>query len=403
MNQRELFLRHVAQTSDLPLSGVDVNIAKASGVKLVDHSGKEYIDLISGISVSNVGHCHPEVVKAISEQSQKFMHLMVFGEFNQSPQVRYAEALTKLLPETLNSVYYTTSGSESVEGAMKLAKRATGRNEIISFKNAYHGSTQGALSVMGDEYFKNSFRPLLPGTKIIEPNNLNELEHITSSTAAVIVELIQGESGIRKMDNVFIKSLASHCKRTGTLLIIDEIQTGFGRTGSLFAFEQYGIVPDILLIAKGMGGGLPIGAFIADQNLMESLTNNPVLGHINTFGGNAVCVAAAEASLRIILKDSLAKRALEIEKIIYSELKHTLIKEIRIQGALGAVDFKDETLNLKVIKACIENGVITDWFLFCNTAMRIAPPLTITNEELKAALIIIKNVLDNCSPSAAKN
>lgn len=394
MNQRELFLRHVAQTSDLPLLGVDVNIARASGVKLFDQSGKEYFDLISGISVSNVGHCHPDVVKAITEQSQKFMHLMVYGEFNQSPQVTYATALTKLLPAQLNSVYYTTSGSESVEGALKLAKRATGRAEIISFKNAYHGSSHGALSVMGDEYFKNSFRPLLPGIKLFEYNDTQQLEQISSATAAVIIELVQGEAGIRKANHEYIKLLSERCKKTSTLLIVDEIQTGFGRTGSLFAFEQYSIIPDILLVAKGMGGGLPIGAFIADQTLMQNLTNNPVLGHINTFGGNAVCVAAAEATLQIVVKNDLPQRALQLEKIIREELKHPLIAEIRIHGALGAIDFKDETLNLKVIKACIEAGLITDWFLFCNTAMRIAPPLTITDEELKQALEIIKSVLN---------
>lgn len=393
MNRRELFLRHVAQTSDLPLLGVDVDIARAQGVKLYDHSGKEYTDLISGISVSNVGHCHPKVVKAIQEQSQKFMHLMVYGEFNQSPQVIYASTLTKLLPEQLNSVYFTTSGSESVEGALKLAKRATGRTEIVNFKNAYHGSTQGALSVMGDEYFKNSFRPLLPDIRTLEFNNTEQLQQITSATAAVIIEPIQGEAGIRKADKVFLQKLRERCDETGVLLILDEIQTGFGRTGTLFAFEQYNIVPDILLIAKGMGGGLPIGAFIANLKLMQCLTNNPVLGHINTFGGNAVCVAAAQATLEIILEEKLPARALEIEKMIKDQLTHPLVKELRIYGALGAVDFGDEALNMKVIKACIEHGVISDWFLFCNTAMRIAPPLTITNEELIVALQTIKTVL----------
>lgn len=398
MNQRELFLRHVAQTSDLPLSGVDVNIVSALGSTLHDQSGKEYIDLISGISVSNVGHCHPKVVKAIHEQSQKFMHLMVYGEFNQSPQVKYATTLTQLLPPTLNSVYYTTGGSEAVEGALKLAKRATGRTEIISFKNAYHGSTHGALSVMGDEYFKNSFRPLLPDVRIVEFNNIDFLSQITTSTAAVIVELIQGEAGIRKADQAFVKALRERCTELGTLLIVDEIQTGFGRTGTLFAFEQFNIIPDILLIAKGMGGGMPIGAFIAHRGLMLQLTNNPVLGHINTFGGNAVCIAAAQASLEVILEDNLAKRALDIQKIVTETLTHTMIKELRMYGALGAVDFGDEALNMKVIKACIEAGLITDWFLFCNTAMRIAPPLTITDQELVSAVQKIKNVLDTLLP-----
>lgn len=395
MNQRELFLRHVAQTSDLPLSGVDVDIETAKGVILTDKNGKEYIDLISGISVSNVGHCHPKVVAAITKQAQKFMHLMVYGEFNQSPQVKYAELLTSFLPKNLDSVYYTTSGSEAVEGALKLAKRATGRTELISFQNAYHGSSHGALSVMGDEYFKNSFRPLLPGIKILPFNDPASLSAITNQTAAVIIEPIQGEAGIRKADIEYLKALRIVCDTHQVLLILDEIQTGFGRTGTLFAFEQFGIVPDILLMAKGMGGGLPIGAFVASYALMNQLTNNPVLGHINTFGGNAVCVAAAHAALNVILEEQLMQRAKVIEQLIRDNLKHPLIKEIRIHGALGAIDFGDEALNLRVVKACIEHGIITDWFLFCTTAMRIAPPLTITDNELMEALDRIKKVLNS--------
>lgn len=394
MNQRELFLRHVAQTSDLPLLGVDVNIKEAKGVKLIDESGKEYIDLISGISVSNVGHCHPRVVSAINEQTKKFMHLMVYGEFNQSPQVKYAKMLTDLLPEKLNSVYYTTSGSEATEGALKLAKRVTDRTEIICFKNAYHGSTHGALSVMGNEFFKNSFRPLLPDIKILELNNLKDLEQISSKTAAVIIEPIQGEAGVREANKEFLKLLRQKCDTHCALLIFDEIQTGFGRTGSLFVFEKYNIVPDILLVAKGMGGGLPIGAFISSNKLMGCLTNDPVLGHINTFGGNAVCVAAAKATLEVIIEEKLATRANQIEKIIKTHLQHALIKELRVFGALGAIEFDTEELNMQVIKSCIQNGVITDWFLFCSTAMRIAPPLTITDDELINAIQKIKKVLD---------
>lgn len=395
MNQRELFLRHVAQTSDLPLLGVDVNIKEAKGVKLIDENGKEYIDLISGISVSNVGHCHPKVVNAINEQTKKFMHLMVYGEFNQSPQVKYAKMLTDLLPEKLNSVYYTTSGSEATEGALKLAKRVTDRTEIICFKNAYHGSTHGALSVMGDEFFKNSFRPLLPDIKILELNNLKALDQISSKTAAVIIEPIQGEAGVREANKNFLKLLREKCDTHCALLIFDEIQTGFGRTGSLFAFEKYNVVPDILLIAKGMGGGLPIGAFISSNKLMGCLTNDPVLGHINTFGGNAVCVAAAKATLQIIIEEKLAARANQIEKIIKTHLQHASIKERRVFGALGAIEFGTEELNMRIIKNCIENGIITDWFLFCPTAMRIAPPLTITDDELINAIQKIKTVLDS--------
>ena len=394
MNQRELFLRHVAQTSEIPMLGEDLNIAIAKGVKLTDVNGKIYTDLISGISVSNVGHCHPKVLEAIHHQSQKFMHLMVYGEFNQSPQVNYAKKLTDLLPQKLNSIYYTTSGSEAVEGALKLAKRSTGRTELICFKQAYHGSTHGALSVMGDEYFKTSFRPLLPDVRILEFNDLKALELISKKTAAVIIEPIQGEAGVIKANRDYIKNLRKICDDLGVILIFDEIQTGFGRTGNLFVFEELDVVPDILLISKGMGGGLPIGAFIASTDLMSNLTKNPILGHINTFGGNALCVAAANACLEIIISENLCSRAKQIENIITTKLKHPLIKEIRIHGALGAIDFYNEVLNMRVIKSCIEKGIICDWFLFCPTAMRIAPPLIITDSELIEALNTIVEVLN---------
>ncbi len=394
MNQRELFLRHVAQTSEIPMLGEDLNIAIAKGVKLTDVNGKIYTDLISGISVSNVGHCHPKVLEAIHHQSQKFMHLMVYGEFNQSPQVNYAKKLTDLLPQKLNSIYYTTSGSEAVEGALKLAKRSTGRTELICFKQAYHGSTHGALSVMGDEYFKTSFRPLLPDVRILEFNDLKALELISKKTAAVIIEPIQGEAGVIKANRDYIKNLRKICDDLGVILIFDEIQTGFGRTGNLFVFEEFDVVPDILLISKGMGGGLPIGAFVASTDLMSNLTKNPILGHINTFGGNALCVAAANACLEIIISENLCSRAKQIENIITTKLKHPLIKEIRIHGALGAIDFYNEVLNMRVIKSCIEKGIICDWFLFCPTAMRIAPPLIITDSELIEALNTIVEVLN---------
>ena len=394
MNQRELFLRHVAQTSEIPMLGEDLNIAIAKGVKLTDVNGKIYTDLISGISVSNVGHCHPKVLEAIHHQSQKFMHLMVYGEFNQSPQVNYAKKLTDLLPQKLNSIYYTTSGSEAVEGALKLAKRSTGRTELICFKQAYHGSTHGALSVMGDEYFKTSFRPLLPDVRILEFNDLKALELISSKTATVIIEPIQGEAGVIKANRDYIKNLRKICDDLGVILIFDEIQTGFGRTGNLFVFEEFDVVPDILLISKGMGGGLPIGAFIASTDLMSNLTKNPILGHINTFGGNALCVAAANACLEIIISENLCSRAKQIENIITTKLKHPLIKEIRIHGALGAIDFYNEVLNMRVIKSCIEKGIICDWFLFCPTAMRIAPPLIITDSELIDALNTIVEALN---------
>lgn len=398
MNQRELFLRHVAQTSDTPMMGIDINIESARGVVLTDKQGKEYIDLIAGISVSNVGHCHPEVLKAIHDQSKKFMHLMVYGEFNQSPQVSYATELCKHLSPTLNCVYYTTGGSEAVEAALKLAKRATGRKEIISFCHAYHGSTHGALSVMGDDTFKTAYQPLLPHVQILPFNDMDALQAISTQTAAVIIEPIQGEAGVRAASHEYLQGLRQLCDRHGVLLIFDEIQSGFGRCGNLFAYQQYGVTPDILLVAKGMGGGLPIGALIASHDLLQCFTNQPILGHINTFGGNAVCVAAAQATLKVILAQRLTARALTIEKLFREHLKHPLIKEIRSKGALMAVEFGDEKTNMAIIKSCLEQGLITDWFLFCPTAMRIAPPLVISNEELLNAIDKINAILDSYQP-----
>jgi acetylornithine/succinyldiaminopimelate/putrescine aminotransferase len=376
------------------MMGIDVNIVSAKGATLYGADGKTYIDLISGISVSNVGHCHPKVVNAIKKQSSQYMHLMVYGEFNQSPQVKYSELLCKQLPESLNSVYFTTSGSEAVEGALKLAKRTTGRTHIIAFKKAYHGSTHGALSVMGDEFFKSAFRPLLPGIEHLPFNDLEGLKHITTSTAAVIIEPIQGEAGVRKADPTFLKALRDKCTATGTLLIFDEIQSGFGRTGSLFSFQSFDVVPDILLVAKGMGGGLPIGAFVAKRETMLNFTYNPPLGHINTFGGNAVTVAAAHAALELIVSKALWKKAKTIESIVSKELKHPLIREIRIHGALGAIEFGDESLAKEVNKRCLENGIITDWFLFCPSALRVAPPLTIQRDELKRAITGLLHILN---------
>lgn len=394
MNQRELFLRHVAQTSDTPMMGLDLDIVSASGAILKASDGKEYVDLISGISVSSVGHCHPNVVKAVKEQSEKFMHLMVYGEFNQAPQVNYAAALCQQLPHSLDSIFFTTGGSEAVEGALKLAKRATGRSELVGFKHAYHGSTQGALSMMGDEFFKNAYRPLLPCTRTLSFNAVHDLKQITNQTAAVIVEPIQGEAGVLAATPEFLSALRKTCDQHGVLLIFDEIQTGFGRTGSLFAFEKYGVVPDILVVAKGMGGGMPIGAFISSRQIMLNLTHNPALGHMNTFGGNAVCVAAAMATLKLIIDKNLALRAKELETAILTRLKHPLISQIRLHGALGAIDFGSEDINMRVIRNCLDVGVITDWFLFCPTAMRIAPPLTISDELLDKTIHKIVGVLD---------
>ena len=376
-------MHNVAQTSPTPLG---LEIVSAKGIYMTDVNGKQYTDLISGISVSNLGHCHPKVVEAINKQAETYMHLMVYGEYIQHPQTQYAKLLTSLLPPQLNCIYFTNSGTEATEGALKLAKRVTGRSEIISFKNAYHGSTHGALSVMGNEEYKQAFRPLLPDVKQLEFNNFSQLNQITKKTACVIIEPVQGEAGVHRANTEYLKALRKKCDEHCVLLIFDEIQSGFGRTGSLFAFENYNVVPDVMLIAKGMGGGLPIGAFVASEQLMSCFTNNPVLGHLTTFGGNAVCVAAAKATLEVLVEDKLFLRALEIEKVLTEVLVHPKIKEVRCVGALCAIEFGDTELNMKIIAKCIEKGVITDWFLHCSTAMRLAPPLIISNKELRTAL-----------------
>jgi acetylornithine/N-succinyldiaminopimelate aminotransferase len=393
ISQRQLFLNHVAQTSDAPLA---LEIESAEGVYLTDVSGKKYLDLISGISVSNIGHRHPRVVEAIKNQADKYLYLMVYGEYIQSPQVAYAKLLTSHLPENLNTVYFTNSGSEANEGALKLAKRYTGRTEIISFANAYHGSTHGSLSVMGSEDFKNAYRPLLPDVKILEFNNEKDLENISSKTACVIVEPIQSEAGIVVPENDFLIKLRKQCDETGTLLIFDEIQTGFGRTGSLFAFEKYNVIPDILTIAKGMGGGMPIGAFVSSNNIMSTLTNNPVLGHITTFGGHAICCAAAKATLEVLLEEDLASKVSVKENIFLSLLKHPAIKKVRSAGLLIAVEFEDAVKAKKIIDKTIEKGVITDWFLFNAHSMRIAPPLIIQEDQIKEACAVIIESIAEC-------
>lgn len=386
LSQRQLFLNHVAQTSETPLA---LEIEKAEGIYLYDVSGKKYMDLISGISVSNIGHRHPAVLDAVKQQLDKYMHLMVYGEYIQSPQVKLATRLSEVLPQNLNAVYFVNSGSEAIEGAMKLAKRATGRTEIISFKNAYHGSTQGSLSIMGNEEFKNAFRPLLPDTKQIEYNNIDQLKEITTRTACVVVETIQGEAGAVLPQNDFLKKLSERCKATGTLLVADEIQCGFGRTGKMFAFEHYEFVPDILCIAKGMGGGMPIGAFVSSKEIMHTLTHDPVLGHITTFGGHPVSCAAALATLNVITGEKLYEQVQAKEQLFRKLLVHPKIKNINGKGLLLSVEFDSYEQNKAIIDKCIENGVITDWFLFNAHSMRIAPPLTITNKEIEQACEVI--------------
>ncbi len=392
ISNRQLFLNHVAQVSPKPM---DLEIVKANGVYLYDAEGKSYIDFISGISVSNVGHCHPNVVKAIQQQAETYMHLMVYGEYVQSPQIKLAKALTDVLPKNLNSVFYTNSGTEATEGALKLAKRVTERTEIICFKNAYHGSSHGSLSVMGNEEFKQAFRPLLPDVRILEYNSIDDVDkYITSKTAAVILEPVQSETGYTVATNEFLQAIRKKCDDHCALLILDEIQNGFGRSGTFFAFEQTGIVPDVLLLAKGMGGGMPIGCFISSQKLLNEFTHSPVLGNINTFGGNAVCCAASLACLETIRSEKLLDNIEHKSKLIRSLLIHPAIKHIKGKGLMLSLDFEDTDLNFKIIETCIKNGLIVDWFLFNSYSMRIAPPLVITDEEIKEACKIILNSIN---------
>ncbi|HMU24965.1 MAG TPA: aspartate aminotransferase family protein [Ferruginibacter sp.] len=388
---RQLFLQHVGQTSPAPLA---LHITKASGAKMWDANGKEYIDLIGGISVCNVGHCHPKVVEAIKKQADDYLHIMVYGELIESPQVQYAHLLTQYLPLSLNAVFFTASGTEATEGAMKLAKRATGRTQIISFKNSYHGSTQGALSLMGSEYWQQAFRPLLPGVLQLRYNVFEDLENINEQTACVVAETIQAEAGVNVPDKKWMQALRNKCTETGALLVLDEIQCGFGRNGSLWAFEQFNIVPDILLLGKALGGGMPLGAFIADKKLMDCFTNNPVLGHINTFGGHPVCCAAGMAAMQVLVTEKLWETVAEKEQLFKKRLVHPKIKKINRCGLMMALYFEDFNSNKKIIDACIAHGLFTDWFLFAPEALRIVPPLNISNEEIETACKIIWKVLD---------
>ena len=390
-SNRQLFLNHVAQTSDQPIG---IEMVKAAGVYLWDTAGKRYLDLISGFSVCNIGHSHPKVVKAVQDQAAEYMHLIVYGEFIEQPQVAYAKMLTDLLPASLNSVYFTNSGAEATEGAMKLAKRVTGRTKIIAFKNAYHGSTQGALCVMGDEYWRNAYRPLLPDILHEDFNSPEAIDAIDHKTACVIVETVQAESGIKKPDLLWIQAIAEKCKAVGALLILDEIQAGFGRTGSLWAFEQYGIVPNILLLGKALGGGMPLGAFIADKALMHTLTHDPVLGHITTFGGHPVSCAAGKAALEVLLEGKWIEAAFEKEAFLKKNLVHPAIQQINTAGLWMSLQFASPELNQQIVHQCVKNGLITDWFLFAPDRLRIAPPLITSMEELDSICKIILQSID---------
>lgn len=402
LTQRQLFFQHLAQTSAFPLA---LEIERAEGVYLFDNEGKSYLDFISGIAVSNVGHRHPKVVEAIQQQLTKYMHLMVYGEYVQTPQVQLAEALvqTLRLPDAiigtspfglLDGVYFTNSGTEAVEGAMKLAKRFRGRTGFVSCRNAYHGATQGALSLAGAEFFKQNFRPLLPDCRLIEHGKIEDLDQITTQTAAVVIEIVAGEAGVRLPSVEYFSALRSRCTEIEALLIIDEIQSGFGRTGTFWAFEQVGIYPDILLAAKGMGGGMPIGAFMASQQLMCVFQDNPILGHITTFGGHPVSCAASWACLSVIVEEQLRSNAQVQGQYLKEHLKHPLIKELRGVGLMMAAQMENFTILKAVIDRCIQKGLITDWFLFCDDAMRIAPPLVITQKEMEQGISILLEALD---------
>lgn len=390
-SDRELFFRFLGQTSRSPLA---LEIAQASGVFVIGSDGKKYLDLISGIGVSNLGHGHPEVLRAVKEQADRYMHLMVYGELIQSPQVKLAGKLVRCLPARLDNVYLVNSGSEATEGALKLAKRYTGRSNIVCFRNSYHGSTQGSLSVMGNERLKRAFRPLIPDVTIIEFNDLSQLNKITTKTACVIAETIQGEAGVRVPGIEYMQSLQKRCNETGALLILDEIQCGFGRTGKLWAFEHFGIEPDVLLLAKSLGGGMPLGAFVAPANIMQSLSDQPALGHITTFGGNPVCAAAALAHLEVITRERLWEGAAEKGNLFRQILAHPAIKSIRGLGLMLAIEFDSAEQVQRIVARCLQAGVLTDWFLFAENCIRIAPPLTITHEQISQARDVIMKAAD---------
>ena len=389
---RQLFLEHVGQTSARPLA---IEIERAEGIYLYAPDGKRYTDLISGVSVSNVGHGNSQVVDAVCEQARKYMHLMVYGEMIESPQVLYARQIASHLPGSLQSVYFVNSGSEAVEGALKLAKRITGRTQLIGFENAYHGSSHGALSVMGGEFFRSAFRPLLPDVGRIRLNNADDLQHITGRTAAVIVEPMQGEAGIVVADPEFLKALRVRCTEVGAILIFDEIQTGFGRTGYWFAFQKWDVVPDILVLAKSLGGGMPLGAFVASAERMNALQTDPPLGHITTFGGHPVCCAAGLAALRFLEESGLVEQADAKGALFEALLKdHPKIQEIRRCGLMLGVEIGNETTVQRLIADFVANGLLPDTFLWRETAFRIAPPLVITEDQVRETVQTVRECLD---------
>ncbi len=391
LSDRQLFRQLIAKTSDTPLN---IEIVHASGSWMFGPGKKKYLDLVSGVSVSYLGHHDPDVVAAVKEQADKYLHLMVYGEYIQHPQVRLAELLVDNLPESLSQVYFVNSGSEAVEGAMKLAKRFTGRTEIVAFRNAYHGSSQGALSIMGGECFKNAFRPLLPGIRLLDFNDFSQLEQISRQCACVVVEPIQGEAGIRLPAPGFLKALREKCTEKGALLVFDEIQTAFAHTGPLFAFMHEQVVPDILVLAKGLGCGMPLGAFIASEHLLKSLASNPPLGHITTFGGHPVSCAAGLAGMKKLIAGMNSWNIPGKEAIFRKNLNHPSIREIRGKGLFLAVDLGDSERNIRTVFKAIENGVVSDWFLFNDHSFRISPPLTISEEDILLACDILNRSIE---------
>lgn len=391
MNVRQNFLQHIAQTSPSPIG---LEMVRANGIYIYDVDGKKYIDGIAGFSVANIGHSHPKVVEAVQQQASQYMHLIVYGEFIEQPQVAYAKLLIDRLPQNLNCVYFTNSGAEAVEGAMKLAKRVTNKSKIICFNKSYHGSTQGALSLMGDEYWRQNFRPLLPNIFHYDYGSNEAIDAIDSNTACVILEPVQAEAGVVKPTQDWLQKIREKCNEHCALMILDEIQTGFGRTGNLWAFEQFNIVPDVLLLGKALGGGMPLGAFIASKKLMNTLSYNPVLGHITTFGGHPVSCAAGKAAMEVLLENNWIAEVKAKEQILQKQLHHPKIKAVNIAGLWAAVELDDFETIEAVAKLCIKNGLITDWFLFATNCIRIAPPLSITEDELITVCNILLKSLD---------
>jgi len=385
------FFKYQAQTTPHPLS---LEISHAEGSYIYDTSGKKHLDFVAGVSACTLGHCHPRVVSAIKNQADKYLHVMVYGEYIQEPSVELAKLLAKNLPQNLNTTYLVNSGTEAIEGALKLARRATGRTQILYANNAYHGNTMGSMSVMGYEERKNAFKPLVPDCFPVNFNNEADLQNITSKTAAIILETIQGGAGFIQPKNDYLIKVRQRCDETGTLLILDEIQPGFGRTGKLFAFEHFGIVPDILVMGKGMGGGLPIGAFTASHGVMALLQDNPKLGHITTFGGNPVIAAAALATLQELTETDIIQQTLEKEKLFRKLLKHPLIKEVRGRGLMLAAILETPEIASEVILACKDRGLILFWLLFEGRAIRITPPLTISNDEIAEGCKTLQDVLN---------